>query len=73
MNLQIINDCAETDPELQTAETDPGRRYWSYHSNVTVKHKRTLMEAIVTVDWNKINSKAKTIGRSFVFNPCKEM
>ena len=27
MNLQIINDCAGTDPGLPTAGTDPGRRY----------------------------------------------
>ena len=26
INLQIINDCAGTDPELPTAGTDPGRR-----------------------------------------------
>ena len=27
MNLQIRNGCAGTDPGLQTAETNPGRRY----------------------------------------------
>ena len=27
MNLQIINDCAGTDPGLPTEGTDPGRRY----------------------------------------------
>ena len=27
MNLQIINGCAGTDPELPTVGTDPGRRY----------------------------------------------
>ena len=27
MNLQIINDCAGTDPGLPTAGTDPGRRF----------------------------------------------
>ena len=27
MNLQIKNDCAGTDPGLQTAGTDPGRFY----------------------------------------------
>ena len=27
MNLQIINDCAGTDPGLQIAGTDPDRRY----------------------------------------------
>ena len=26
-NLQIINDCARTDPGLSTAGADPGRRY----------------------------------------------
>ena len=28
MNLQIINVCAGTDPGLQIAGTDPGRRYF---------------------------------------------
>ena len=27
MNLQIINGCAGTNPELQTVGTDPGRQY----------------------------------------------
>ena len=27
MNLQIIKDCAGTDPGLPTAETDPSYRY----------------------------------------------
>ena len=31
MNLQIKNDCAGTDPGLQTAGTDPGRRYIISH------------------------------------------
>ena len=28
MNLQILNSCAGTDPELPTAETYPGLRYF---------------------------------------------
>ena len=27
MDLQIINDCAESDPGLPTPETDPGGRF----------------------------------------------
>ena len=30
MNLQIINGCAGTDPGLQTSETNPGWRYYSF-------------------------------------------
>ena len=34
INLQIINDCAGTDPGLPTAGTDPGRRYCIRYRNL---------------------------------------
>ena len=38
MNLQIINDCAGTDPELPTAGTDPGQRCMEGHFASQLKY-----------------------------------
>ena len=51
-NLQIINGCAGTNPGLQTAGTDPGRRYFSIKKvlKLSIKSKNNVKK-----DWNVDN------------------
>ena len=57
MNLQIINDCAGTDPGLPTAGTDPGRRY----QIMSKKSINTFTgNCIKTVDANSQDSVLRT-------------
>ena len=53
MKLQIINDCAGTDPELSISGTDPGRRQLIKYIEINLfrpsQYQNTFQDLILSV------------------------
>ena len=58
MNLRIINDCARTEPGLQTAEANPGRRMFCFvpkQSNIIlIQFTRFLSKFLLNINLSPI-------------------